>query len=293
MIFKNGLRQTVNYNVRVVGKERVSVPAGTFDTFHVEAKGSGSLGGYLTFNLWVAPDKVNGPVIQQRIHRDRSGKITDADRRELVDSNVNSEPFLSDEKFTPGIFLEPEDRTVLQEGIIFRPIFSRGIELTKMSEGFVSHPYHDAARYCTIAYGHLIRKSPCDGTEPDEFRQGVSKLRGTELLIKDMEKAQRIVSANVSVNLTDGQYAALCDFVYNVGGGNFKKSTLLKVINAGQHERVPGQFQRWITAGGKPWPGLIKRRDREIALFFVGIPKTRALPPPDEDLSPIDIKNGE
>jgi GH24 family phage-related lysozyme (muramidase) len=108
-----------------------------------------------------------------------------------------------------------------------------------------------------------------------------------------MEKAQRIVSANVSVNLTDGQYAALCDFVYNVGGGNFKKSTLLKVINAGQHERVPGQFQRWITAGGKPWPGLIKRRDREIALFFVGIPKTRALPPPDEDLSPIDIKNGE
>jgi GH24 family phage-related lysozyme (muramidase) len=89
--------------------------------------------------------------------------------------------------------------------------------------------------------------------------------------------------------LTDDQFAALSDFVFNVGGRNFARSTLLKVVNAMQYERIPDQFRRWVMAGGKTWPGLVNRREKEITLYFKGRPKVKALPLPGEDLSPIDI----
>lgn len=199
----------------------------------------------------------------------------------------------SEDALTPGIFLEPESRAALPPGVTLRKVYEPGIQATKQSEGFRSRLYNDVAGYCTIAYGHLIKRVPCDGGEPEEFRRGLSEPRGSELLVKDMEGAQRWVMTIVAVDLTDGQFAALCDFVFNVGGGNLKTSTLLQVINARQFDRVPFQFRRWVMAGGKEVTGLKARREREIDLFFDGLPRPKAAPPPDEDLSPIDIRKGE
>jgi GH24 family phage-related lysozyme (muramidase) len=95
------------------------------------------------------------------------------------------------------------------------------------------------------------------------------------------------------VELTDGQFAALCDFVYNVGASNLRNSTLLQVINQGDFDRVPAQFRRWIIADGREIPGLKIRREREIILFFDGLPIPRAAARLGEDLSPIDIRTGE
>jgi hypothetical protein len=96
------------------------------------------------------------------------------------------------------------------------------------------------------------------------------------------------------VSLTDGQYAALVDFVYNVGSANFRQSTLLRCVKARNYPRIKQEFPRWVHAGGRVWPGLEKRRQAEIALFFEGveIPPATSLretaPPP-----PIDIRIGE
>jgi len=200
--------------------------------------------------------------------------------------------FPSEDRMTAGIFLEPEERAVLPAGVALRPVFEPGLELTKVSEGFRSRLYNDAARYCTIAYGHLVKLAPCDGSEPVEFRRGVSEPRGGELLVGDMARAQVTVMTAVTRDLTDGQYAALCDFVYNVGSGNFRKSTLLKVVNAGQHDQVPFQFLRWTRAGGRELPGLKSRREAEVEIYFEGaVP--RAAPAAGVDLSPIDIRAGE
>ncbi|WP_457666928.1 lysozyme [Thiolapillus sp.] len=195
------------------------------------------------------------------------------------------------DKLTAGIFLEPEERAVLPPGVELRPVFSKGLALTKRSEGFRSGLYNDAANYCTIAYGHLLKLAPCDGSEPPEFLAGVTEEQGTELLVDDMERAQVSVMTSVEVDLTDGQYAALCDFVYNVGSGNFRRSTLLKVLNGSQFEQVPFQLLRWVKAGGKELPGLKKRREQEIVLFFDGQPIPRALP--EEQFETIDIRKGE
>src|SRR5437870_8864319 len=50
-----------------------------------------------------------------------------------------------------------------------RGVYGPGLTLTKNSEGFRPRPYNDAAQYCTVGYGHLIRLAPCDGSEPPEF----------------------------------------------------------------------------------------------------------------------------
>lgn len=200
----------------------------------------------------------------------------------------------SEERLTSGIFLDEEaQRAVLPEGLEIRKVYDRGVELTKESEGFRGRLYNDAANYCTIGYGHLIKLAPCDGSEPGEFRAGITVPRGTEILRQDMEKAEIGIMTLVDAELTDGQYAALCDFVFNVGTGNFRKSTLRKRVNARDYDRVPFEFRRWVYAGGRKLAGLAKRREKEIDLFFEEIGVPRALPPADVDLSPIDIRAGE
>ncbi len=199
----------------------------------------------------------------------------------------------SDEKLTAGIFLDSDERAVLPAGMELRPIYDEGLSVTKFLEGFREMPYNDAARFCTIAYGHLIKRSRCNGNEPEEFRNGISEPKGARLLMTDMERAQIAVLTMTKVPLTDGQYAALCDFVYNVGTGNFKKSSLLSVVNKQQFDRVPSQFRRWAKANGRIIKGLKIRRENEIELFFDGLGVPRAVPEADEDLSPIDIREGE
>jgi lysozyme len=186
-----------------------------------------------------------------------------------------------------------ETRALLPADVELRPVFPPGINLTKLSESWVPHLYNDAAKYCTIGYGHLVTRAPCDGTEPPQFLKGLTKPEGSDLLVHDMGTSQYAVMQAVLVPLTDGQFAALCDFTFNVGSANFRKCTLLQLVNSKDLERIPSQFRRWVMAGGKAWPGLKQRREREIDLFFEGISMPRGLPAPGEDLSPIDIRTGQ
>lgn len=197
------------------------------------------------------------------------------------------------EKPTPGIFLDIDPAALAPPTVNLRKIPERGLQLTKNAEKFVATLYNDSGRNCSIAYGHLVNKAPCDGSEPVEFRRGLTEPEGAALLMADMARAQQTVMTAVKAPLSDWQYAALCDFVYNVGPTNFRASTLLKVVNAGEPDRVPGQFRRWVFAGGRQLVGLATRREAEIALFFEGQPVPAAPPDAFEDLTPIDIRTGE
>jgi len=193
------------------------------------------------------------------------------------------------DRVMPGIFLDEEPAPRAAE---LRAVSLEALDFTKKSEGFVATLYEDAAGFCTIAYGHLVKRAHCDGSESDEFKAGVSEARGAELLASDMGRAEQGVSA-VKGTLTDGQYGALCDFVYNVGVRNFRTSTLLRVVNAAEWESVPSQFRRWVLAGGTEVPGLKARREREIEFFFKGIGLPSGGPRTPQDESPIDVRRGE
>ncbi len=197
------------------------------------------------------------------------------------------------DRLASGELLSGGDRDLLPQGVKLRRIHPDGIKLTKQFEGWVPTLYNDSAKYCTIGYGHLVKRAPCDGTERPMFARGLTEPQGSDLLIRDMATSQYAVMKSVTVSLTDGQFAALTDFTFNVGSQNFRTSKLLKLVNASEMDRIPWQFRRWVLAGGKPWPGLKRRRELEIAVFFTGLPKPRGLPQPGEDLSPIDMQKDD
>jgi lysozyme len=84
----------------------------------------------------------------------------------------------------------------------------------------------------------------------------------------DLAKAENAVNKNVAVTLTQGQYDALTDFVFNLGAGAFAASTLRTLLNTGNYPAAAEEFKRWIYAGGKQNPGLIARRDDNYRMFL-------------------------
>ena len=207
-------------------------------------------------------------------------------------TDSQAEPNNPEPNFVPRIFLEPRPRSALPAGVELRKVYAKGIQLTASMEGYRKQLYDDPAGYCTIGFGHLVKLAGCDGTEPAQFRQGLDKAAAMDLLREDMALAERAVMSLAKVELTDGQYAALCDFTYNVGRGALSNSTLLKYLNAGEYHKVPAQLLRYVYAGGSKLAGLARRREKEINLYWEGMIIPRAVPGPDEDLTPIDILTG-
>jgi lysozyme len=153
----------------------------------------------------------------------------------------------------------------------------QGVRLIARFEGFRSDLYNDAAGHCTIGYGHLVHLGHCNGSESQEFRRGITRERALEILAEDAGDAGATVNRLVKVPLEQNQFDALVSFVFNVGGGAFEESTLLRVLNQGEYDQVPAQLDRWVKAGGATLPGLVNRRNAEGALFGKG-----AMPaPPD------------
>ncbi|MEY2954104.1 MAG: hypothetical protein RLZZ401_2191 [Pseudomonadota bacterium] len=80
----NGVAYTYQYDLKVVGKESITVPAGTFDAFKIEARGYNlELNARLERNIWVAPG-VNADIAQEIKVVLRNGTIEQNDRQELV-----------------------------------------------------------------------------------------------------------------------------------------------------------------------------------------------------------------
>lgn len=208
--------------------------------------------------------------------------------------------FLPDRVPSGQLILERQGRSsaraIPAAGVTPRPIFGAGLTLVKTSEGWVPHLYDDAASYCTIGFGHLVHLSLCNGTSISErpFLRGLAEPpQGTRLLVSDLSGAEYAVMTEVKVPVRDGQYAALTDFVFNVGSANFERSTLLKVVNAREDNQVPLQLRRWVYANGKPYAGLETRREREVALYFQGRAVPRAIPFANEVVTPLDVITGK
>jgi len=133
-----------------------------------------------------------------------------------------------------------------------------GIDLIKRFEGLNLTPYRCPAGVWTIGYGHI--RTVREGMK-------ITEADAEYLLKSDLEISEKIVSRLVEVPLTDNQFSALVSFVFNVGGGNFERSTLLKLLNRGWYEQVPAQFMRWNKAGGSVVTGLTRRRTAEAQLW--------------------------
>lgn len=107
-------------------------------------------------------------------------------------------------------------------------------------------------------------------------------------LVDDLSNAERTVERLVKVPLNDNQFGALVSFVFNVGGGAFEDSTLLRRLNAGDYVSVPQQLARWDKNDGKVMAGLTRRRASEAELWNKPVSKVTIEPAPHLGPKPID-----
>lgn len=136
---------------------------------------------------------------------------------------------------------------------------NNGINLIKRFEGLRLEAYRDSVGIPTIGYGHTHGVKMGDvitGAQADDF------------LREDLKVAELTINTNAKVKLTQGQFDALASFVFNLGSGNFVKSTLLKKLNTGDYAGAADEFGKWVNAGGKKLPGLVKRRAAEREVFL-------------------------
>ena len=150
----------------------------------------------------------------------------------------------------------------------------RGIELLTEHEGFRPVMYKDSAGLPTIGYGTLIDTAE----EQYLMTANISKEQGKQLLKRDVAKFERTINGAIKVAINQNQFDALLSFVYNVGSGNFLRSTLLKLINANApKERIVVEFKKWKRAGGRILKGIVKRRAQEALLFISETVKKKEL----------------
>ena len=126
-------------------------------------------------------------------------------------------------------------------------------------EGCRLEAYEDAAGVPTIGYGH---------TKGVRMGDKISAYWAKELLREDIEEVEWQVK-ELKVARTEGQLDALVSFAFSVGIGRLMRSALLKAIrNGGSKAAITREFKRWVFAGGKKMPGLVKRREWEAKRFF-------------------------
>ena len=143
------------------------------------------------------------------------------------------------------------------------------IELAKRFEGFHrvaradpgrAQPYICPAGYWTIGYGHL-----CDPKHPP-----ITEAEAEVYLARDLQTALVATLRHCPVLATEpeGRLAAIVDFTFNLGAGRLQTSTLRRRINQRDWTAACQELRRWVYGGGKVLPGLVTRREAEVALLL-------------------------
>jgi lysozyme len=142
------------------------------------------------------------------------------------------------------------------------------IDLAKRFEGFCrvpkldpdrAYPYVCPAGFWTIGYGHL-----CDAKHPP-----ITMEEGEAYLADDMADALRATLRYCPVLAAEpeGRLAAIVDFTFNLGAGRLQASTLRRRVNQRDWPGAALELRKWVHGGGRVLPGLVARRQAEIALM--------------------------
>ena len=161
-----------------------------------------------------------------------------------------------------------------------------GEDLMHRYEGCRNKPYLCPAHIWTIGYGHVLYQKQIrlpmvrvEGKETPMIRKEMplkpednrvwTKTEIDELFRADVASFERGVLRLVpGVVGRQGSFDALVSISFNFGLGNLQRSTIRMKANRGDWEGAADAFRVWTKGGGKVLPGLVKRREAEIALFL-------------------------
>lgn len=144
--------------------------------------------------------------------------------------------------------------TVSQNGLKFLQA-REGVELTAYNKDGV----------WTIGYGNTFYENGSKVKAGDKITQSRAESL-FKVVVKQFEKQ---VSSLITSSITQSQFDALVSLAYNIGMPNFKKSTLLKLVNKNPKDlSIRTEFGKWIYSQGKVLQGLVNRRKLEADLYF-------------------------
>lgn len=137
----------------------------------------------------------------------------------------------------------------------------RGLEHIANLEGCRRQAYQCSADVWTHGIGHT------SGVKAGDV---VSDQQIAESFISDIRQAERSVNRALTRDVTQAQFDVLVSFVFNLGEGSFRRSTMLKLFNQGDWQNACREFSRWVYVNGKncrdpdsECSGIVTRREVE------------------------------
>ncbi len=140
------------------------------------------------------------------------------------------------------------------------------VALCQRFEGCYLTPYLCPAGVPTIGFGATYYQ---DGTRVTLADPAITRDQALSLLVWMVRTRYLPAVLRLCPGIDNpARLAALTDFTFNLGQGNFKASTLLKRVNAGRWDDVPYELRKWDRAGGRVLRGLTLRREAEAGLIL-------------------------
>lgn len=143
-----------------------------------------------------------------------------------------------------------------------------GLDFLETQEGCVLHSYRDSVGLWTIGIGN--RFNP-DGT-PVHPGEVITRAQAEEYIEKDLVYRLQFLNRVLPGNLSTDQVDALVSLCYNIGTTGFGNSSLLRSLKndptKANDENIIHNWKKWDEAGGKFDLDLLKRRERELTLYF-------------------------
>lgn len=137
--------------------------------------------------------------------------------------------------------------------------------LARRFEGCYLRPYLCPAGVPTIGYGATYYE---DGRRVTLADAPITRERAEQLLLWMVRTRYLPDVIRLCPGIDDPlRLAAIIDFTFNLGAGNLGASTLRRRVNAGHWDAVPAELRKWVRAGGRVLPGLVRRREAEVVLI--------------------------
>lgn len=162
----------------------------------------------------------------------------------------------------------------------FMKVSDAGIKMLVEFEDEKLYVYRDPVGLPTFGVGHLVTAD-----EKADYPVGkkITKAISREFLRKDLERFEDAVQSLVKVKLNQNQFDALVSLAFNIGVSAFKRSSVLRHLNAGKTTLAANAFLAWNKADGRVLQGLVMRRNTERSVFLTpvdAVVETATAPPP-------------
>lgn len=142
----------------------------------------------------------------------------------------------------------------------------QGLAHIANAEGCRLNAYQCSANKWTAGLGHTQNISP---------DAHITHRQAADYFIEDIQTAEQVVINAITQTPNQGEFDMMVSFVFNLGAGNFQRSTLLKKFNAGLNAQACNEYLRWVYVNGKnchlkasQCSGIVSRRkvEKEVCL---------------------------